>query len=71
MTDLLRLVLSSHGGLDRWNMFKTIDADMSITGFTWKKKGWEDTLKKVHVTAQTRVQRISYVPFTAEGKERV
>jgi hypothetical protein len=71
MTDLLKLVLSSHGGFDRWGTFKTIDADMSITGFTWKKKGWEDVLKKVHVTAQTRLQKISYTPFTAEGRRSV
>jgi hypothetical protein len=67
MSELRDLVIDAHGGIERWNKVKAIDADMSITGAMWARKGWPDALKAVHVTADTRTQWISYRPFISEG----
>ncbi len=70
MTELRDLVLKAHG-IDRWQKVKAIDADMSITGLLWVRKGWPNVLKNVHVTAEADSQRLSYAPFTAEGLRSV
>jgi hypothetical protein len=70
MSDLRDLVLKAHG-IDRWQTVKAIDADMSITGLLWIRKGWPDALKNVHVTADAGSQRLSYVPFTDQGLRSV
>jgi hypothetical protein len=67
MNELRDLIIDAHGGIARWNEVKTIDADMSITGGLWARKGWPDVLKAVHVTAAVGKQWISYRPFTGEG----
>jgi len=67
MNQLRDLVIDAHGGLDRWNKLKAIEADMSITGALWARKGWRDTLKDVHVIADARTQWIGYQPFINES----
>lgn len=67
MNELRDFIIDAHGGIARWNEVKTIDADMSITGGLWARKGWPDVLKAVHVTAAVGKQWISYRPFTGEG----
>ena len=67
MSELRDLVIDAHGGIERWSKVKTIDGDISITGTMWARKGWPDTLKAVHVTADTRSQWISYRPFISDG----
>ena len=67
MSELRDLVIDAHGGIARWNKLKTIEADMSITGGLWARKGWPDALKNVHVTAATGNQWISYRPFVSES----
>jgi hypothetical protein len=70
MSELRDLVLKAHG-VARWARVKTIDADLSITGLLWVRKGWSDVLKRVHVTAEAGSQRLSYAPFTADGLRSV
>jgi hypothetical protein len=70
MSELRDLVLRAHG-IDRWQKVKAIDAEMSITGLLWVRKGWPDVLKRVHVTAEARSQRVSYTPFTTESLRSV
>ena len=72
MNDLLKLMLDAHGGLETWSRFTKIDVDISNTGLMLKMKGWEhiltnEALRNVHVTADTRQQRISLSPFNAVG----
>jgi hypothetical protein len=67
MSDLRDLIIETHGGHTRWKRFRTIEAEMSITGMLWARKGWPDVLKSVRVTADTQMQRLSYHPFTGEG----
>ena len=54
MSELRDLVIDAHGGIERWNKVKIIEGDMSITGVMWAQKGWPDTLKDVHVTADPK-----------------
>jgi hypothetical protein len=68
MGELRDLVISAHGGIERWNKVKAIEGDMSITGALWARKGWPDVLKDVHVIADARAQWISYQPFIREGQ---
>jgi len=63
MNQLRDLVIDAHGGLERWKKVKAIEADMSIAGGLWARKGWPDVLKDVHVIVDTRSQWISYQPF--------
>jgi hypothetical protein len=67
MNNLRDLVIEAHGGHKRWKRFRTIEAEMSITGMLWIRKGWPDALKNVRVTADTQMQQLSYRPFTGEG----
>jgi hypothetical protein len=67
MTALLDLVLESHGTLERWRAFNTIDVDLSVHGMHWKRKGWEGALDNIHLTVQTKEQRTCITPFTEEG----
>ena len=62
MTRLLDLVLDAHGHA-KWKAARTIEADMSISGLLWARKGWPDALKQVRVTADTDSQRTQYQPF--------
>src|SRR5260370_41113920 len=70
MGERRELVRGAHGS-DRWQKVKAIDAEMSITGLLWVRKGWRDVLKRVHVTAEAGSQRVSYIPFTAESLRSV
>jgi len=67
MSELRELVIEAHGGHARWKRFRAVDAEMSITGLLWAKKGWPDALKKVRVTADLHDQQVSYSAFTGEG----
>src|ERR1700677_872454 len=40
MKELRDLVIDTHGGIERWNKVTIIEADMSITGALWTRKGW-------------------------------
>src|SRR5438093_184991 len=65
MAGLRDLVLDAHGAA-RWKRFRSIEAEMSIVGALWARKGWPDVLKNVRVTADIVRQQLSYQPFTAE-----
>jgi hypothetical protein len=70
MSELLNLVVKTHGGLDRWNKGKAIKVAASITGGIWYVKGKPDVLKKVVLTAGTRNERVT-VDFPGQDKRAV
>ncbi len=39
MTDLLDRAVAAHGGLDRFNQFKTVSAHLVLGGRLWALKG--------------------------------
>ena len=58
MNELLELAVAAHGGLDRWNQLKSVNASMSIIGGIWYVKGRPDVLKDVAVEAQLHEQKL-------------
>jgi hypothetical protein len=38
MSDLLAFALEAHGGLPRWDEFKTLSAELSVDGAIWRIK---------------------------------
>lgn len=63
MNDLLHLMLDAHGGIARWNSLKTIEADITVAGALWTRKGWPNLLNGVQVTADPHTQWTSFYPF--------
>jgi hypothetical protein len=70
MNELLKLAVSAHGGLERWNKVKDIKVVASITGGIWYVKGKGDFLKSVVLTADTRKERLT-VDFPGQDKRGV
>lgn len=63
MTDLLKLAIEAHGGLDRWSKVTRIEAQASIGGAVWASKGQRGILDDVRVRADPRTQWLEYSPF--------
>ena len=79
MTNLLELAVAAHGGLDRFNQFKTVSAHLVLGGRMWSLKGWEAVLSntRIRVTVDLHREYASLAPFqlpnlrTAFTPERV
>ncbi|AXQ29588.1 hypothetical protein D0B54_13200 [Solimonas sp. K1W22B-7] len=67
MNDLLALAIEAHGGFDRWNSIRTIEADLSVGGALWDMKQLPGIFRDKLVVAETRRQRLSLAPF-GEGR---
>ena len=79
MNDLLALAVAAHGGLDRFNQFKTVSAHFVLGGRLWVLKGWDRVLSntRLRVTVDLHREYASIAPFkllnqrTAFTPERV
>lgn len=60
---LLDLVISAHGGLERWNELNKIKVHAMIGGLTWQFKGQQGVLSDVFYQAQLHKQYANYFPF--------
>jgi hypothetical protein len=58
MNDLLTLAVDAHGGLARWNQFKTVNARISMEGALWQAKGHLPEMKDTRVEARLQEQRL-------------
>ena len=58
MNDLLKLALSAHGGLNRWNQLGMLEAKVSITGALWHQKNRPDVLKNTYMEVQLHEERV-------------
>lgn len=65
MNDLLALAVAAHGGLDRWNSFRTLTAEASIDGGLWHMKQVPDMLKHATFEIGTHEEHMSIAPFPA------
>ena len=59
MTELLDLVLQTHGGLERWREVQSLDVRISLTGGLYRLKGFPEGVPEAlprsrDVTAQLR-----------------
>ena len=63
MNSLAELTINAHGGLARWNQFKSVSADLVQGGVLWPLKGQAGTLDKTNVTVRARDEWASHSPF--------
>jgi len=64
MSDLLAMAIRAHGGIDRWNEFSTLRAELSIGGAIWDVKRQPGLLTDKVFEIQTREERLTITPFT-------
>ncbi|MBE9605931.1 hypothetical protein IAI18_13760 [Acetobacteraceae bacterium H6797] len=65
MTQLKDLVIQAHGGLDRWQQFNQLSADLVQGGALWTLKGHPETLARATVTVGLKEEWASHAPFGA------
>ena len=71
MDDLLGFALNAHGGLSRWNDFKTLNAEVSISGAIWNIKQQPGMLIDKVFEVRTHEERLTITPFPSPGKRCV
>lgn len=65
MHKLAEFAIKAHGGLVRWNAFRTVSADLVQGGVLWGLKGQGGVLDKVNVKADLTREWASHSPFLA------
>jgi hypothetical protein len=63
MTRLKELAIEAHGGLQRWQQFEQVSADLVQGGVLWPLKGQPQTLEHTSVTVGLKKEWASHVPF--------
>ena len=63
MNDLLAFAIDAHGGLDRWNSFTTLQADVSFGGAIWHMKQQPGLLQTKRIDIDTHAEQLAIVPF--------
>ena len=63
MSDLLRRAVTAHGGIDRFNQFKTVSASVESGGALWELTG-QPAVAGTHVTVDLHQEHVS---FTLSG----
>ncbi len=70
MNDLLKLAVTAHGGLERWNKVTAIKVAASITGGIWWIKSKGDVLKNIVMIAETKKERL-VTEFPGQDKRSI
>jgi hypothetical protein len=65
MNDLLAFAIKAHGGLERWNAFSSLRAEVSIDGAIWYVKQAPGLLTDKVIEIDTHAERLSIAPFTS------
>ena len=63
MCDLLATAIEAHGGIDCWNEFSTLRAELSIGGAIWQVKQQPGLLTNKIFEIRTREERLTITPF--------
>jgi len=63
MKDLLAFAVDAHGGLDRWNAFTKLRAEVSIDGAIWHVKQQPGLLIDKVFEVRTHEQQLTISPF--------
>ena len=71
MNDLLELAVDFHGGLDRWNTFTKLRAEVSIDGAIWHVKQQPGLLIDKVFEVRTHEQQLTVSPFPTPDKRSV
>ncbi len=68
MNDLLTKAVRAHGGLDRWNAFRTLRAELSVAGAIWQIKQQPGLLVDKVFEIETHEERLTITPFAAPDR---
>jgi hypothetical protein len=68
LSDLLALAVSAHGGLERWNSFRTLEARMSVGGGIFAAKQNPGLQDNVTYKVFTREERLTIDHFSAPDR---
>jgi hypothetical protein len=68
MNELVARILDAHGGMDRWNGYKTIDATTVSGGGLFPLKGVPQDPSPRRMTAWLHEERSSVLPYGAPDK---
>lgn len=71
MSDLLDLAITAHGGLERWQQIRKLNAHIGVGGAMWHVKGWPGVLADVHVSIDPHRQHAEFSPFVEAGRHSV
>jgi hypothetical protein len=71
MNDLLAFAIDAHGGLERWNEFTKLSAEVSIGGAIWDVKQQPGLLNDKVFDIRTQEQRLTISPFSAPSLRSV
>jgi hypothetical protein len=71
MSDLLAWAVDAHGGTHRWDELQTLQADLTISGYTFVVKQQAEVFRQVTVSAQLHEERIELDPASFEGRHTV
>jgi hypothetical protein len=66
-TDLLDLVLTAHGGMERWDQLKKVKIHQSTTGYLWLAKGHDGALSNINMTVNLHKQGSVQEKVFSEG----
>lgn len=69
--EFIDFLFDVHGGLDQWNSFSKLTAQLKIGGLTWSVKGHEGKLDNVNFEMYLRRQEASFSPFILENQRSV
>src|SRR5215469_6681932 len=70
MNELLHRAIAAHGGLDRFNQFKTVSASLVNGGALWSVKGQAGVLS-THVTVDLHQEHASFALSTLPNHRAV
>ncbi|HLZ79987.1 MAG TPA: hypothetical protein VKQ09_11685 [Sphingomonas sp.] len=65
MNDLLAFAIEAHGGIERWNQFSRLRAELSIDGAIWHLKQQPGLFTKSVFDIATHEEQVSISPFLA------
>jgi hypothetical protein len=71
MNDLLALAVEAHGGMQRWDEFKTLRTELSVAGAIWSIKQQPGLLTDKIFEIETHAERLTITPFTGLDRRSV
>ena len=71
MSDLIDLAIHAAGGMDRFNAFRQVSADLHHRGGLWALKQCDGVLTRSRVSVQLHEQRVSHGPFSPTSHHSV
>src|SRR5579862_487361 len=68
MNDLLKFAVEAHGGLEAWNAFTTLEANLTIGGAIWDSKQNPGLLRDVTYNMKTHQEELTITGFSAPNR---